>query len=128
MIYNETYKIKFYRNSRNGQRPVRDYIYNLDRSQRNKIYKYIDYLRDCDGYLNEPYSRHIISGIRELRVDFSNSHHRILYFCFIGKTIVMLHAFLKKTAKTPRQEINIALNRYYEIINNNVELYEEENI
>jgi len=122
------YKIKFYRNCSNGKRPVRDYIYNLDRSQRNKIYKYIGYLRDRGGYLDEPYSRHITSGIRELRVDFSNNHHRILYFCFIGKTIVMIHAFLKKTAKTPRREINIALNRYYEIINHNSELYEEENI
>ncbi|MFA5155458.1 MAG: type II toxin-antitoxin system RelE/ParE family toxin [Patescibacteria group bacterium] len=128
MIYNEKYRIKFYRNSRTGNRPVRDYIHHLEYRQRTKIYKYLEYLRDHGGYLDEPYSRHIVSGIRELRVDFSNHHHRLLYFCFIGRTIVILHAFLKKVDKTPPREINTALGRYYEIINNCAELYEEENI
>ncbi len=125
MIYNEIYRIKFYRNSRTGQRPIRDYIDNLDLNQRTKIYKYLEFLRSRSGYLDEPYSRHITGGIRELRVDFSNCHHRILYFCFVGKNVVILHAFLKKTGKTSHREINIALNRYYEIINHSAELYEE---
>ncbi len=67
--------------------------------------KYIEFLRIQKGYLEEPYSRHIKGKIRELRVDFGRNKHRIFYFVFVNKTIVLLHAFLKKTAKTPISEI-----------------------
>lgn len=127
MIYNEIYKIRFYRNSWNGARPVDNYINSLDPSHGTKIYKYIEFLRERGGYLDEPYGRHIIGKIRELRVDFANNRYRILYFCFVGKSIVILHAFLKKTAATPVREINIALKRYNEIINN-PKLYETQDI
>ncbi len=56
--------------------------------------------------------------IRELRVDFASQRHRIFYFTFIGQTIILLHAFLKKTAKTPPNEIRRAEGRYINVINN----------
>lgn len=118
MIYNETYKIKFYKNSRTGHNPVRDYINSLDLKYRSKIYKYIEFLRSSQGYLDEPYSRHIRGKIRELRVDFTNNRYRILYFSFVNRNIILLHAFLKKSAKTPNKDIRIAMSRYNEIINN----------
>ncbi|KKT13375.1 MAG: Phage-related protein [Candidatus Falkowbacteria bacterium GW2011_GWF2_43_32] len=123
MIYNEKYKVKFYRDSRTGRSRVYDYIESLDEKCNSKIYKYINYLVENGGYLDEPYSRHIQGKIRELRVDFSNNHYRIFYFTFIGKTIILLHAFLKKTDKTPIKEMNMALSNYNKIINN-PELYE----
>ncbi|MFA6995158.1 MAG: type II toxin-antitoxin system RelE/ParE family toxin [Patescibacteria group bacterium] len=123
MIYSEEYKIKFYRNSRTGEEPVLDYLKQLDLKDRQKINKYIDFLRDSYGYLDEPYSRHITGKIRELRVDFSNKRHRILYFSFFGKTIVLLSAFLKNTGKTPGREIYLAEKRYNDFINN-YKLYE----
>ena len=36
---------------------------------------------------------------------------RILYFSEKQNSIILLHAFVKKTQKTPQKEINIALNR-----------------
>lgn len=69
MIYNEKYQVKFYRDSKNGNSPVENYIKSLDEKCRSKIYKYINYLKDNNGYLDEPYSRHINWKIRELRVD-----------------------------------------------------------
>ncbi len=42
---------------------------------------------------------------------------------FIGRTIVMLHYFLKKTKKTPNSEIIKAKNNYIDVINN-PKLYE----
>ena len=61
---------------------------------------------------NEPYSRYIRSGIRELRIDFAHNRHRIFYITVEGKKIILLHAFLKKTPKTPRQEITRAFNNF----------------
>ena len=43
---------------------------------------------------------------------------RIFYFSFVGKTIILLHAFFKKTPKTPPQEIKRALDNYYDFITN----------
>lgn len=118
MIYNKKYQVKFYRDSRTGKSPVYDYIQCLDKKHRAKIYKYIYYLRDCEGYLDEPLSRHVVGKIRELRVDFSNNHYRIFYFIFVEKKIIFLHAYLKRTEKAPEREINIGLNNYYDVINN----------
>jgi len=68
--------------------------------------------------LDEPYSKHIFGKIRELRVDFSRNKHRIFYFTFVNKTIILLHSFLKKTAKTPRTEIEKAKGNYKDAVNN----------
>ena len=51
-------------------------------------------------------------------MDFSHSRHGIFYFTFIDKNIIFLHAFLKKTQKTPPEEIMKAENNYYNVINN----------
>ena len=117
------YKIKFF-TDRRGSSPVYDYIKKLNLKQRSKIYKYIEFLRDREGYLDEPYSRHVAGKIRELRVDFANSHHRILYFSFINKNIIILHAFLKKSPKMPRKELKIATDCYNNVINN-PQIYED---
>lgn len=118
MIYNENYKVKFYCDNQTGYSPVNEYLNSLDLKIRAKIYKYIEFLRSHDGYLDEPYSKHIQDKIRELRVDFANGRYRLLYFSFVNKNIIFLHIFLKKTAKTPNREIKIARQRYNEVINN----------
>ena len=80
--------------------------------------KYIEYLKLHEGFLDEPYSKQIKGKIRELRVDFSKNRHRIFYFTFINKNIILLHAFLKKTPKTPLGEIKKAEQNYNDVINN----------
>ncbi|MBI4321073.1 MAG: type II toxin-antitoxin system RelE/ParE family toxin [Chloroflexi bacterium] len=39
------------------------------------------------------------------------SQHRVLYFAAPGRRLVLLHAFTKKTPKTPPAEIKIAMRR-----------------
>ncbi len=118
MIYNNIeYKVSFYKDKK-GKSSVLEYIYKLPKKERSKIHKYIELLRVNKGILDEPYSKHIKGKIRELRVDFGKNRHRIFYFTFIGKNIVFLHAFLKKTPKTPEHEIKKAEDMYLNIINN----------
>jgi phage-related protein len=116
--YENKYKIKFYEDEGAGESPVLNYIENLSEKEQAKIYKYIDFLRVNGGYLEEPYSKHIKGKIRELRIDFSGNRHRIFYFAFIKKNIILLHAFLKKTDKTPLSEIQKAENNYCNILKN----------
>ncbi|MCK4473828.1 type II toxin-antitoxin system RelE/ParE family toxin [Candidatus Parcubacteria bacterium] len=121
MIYNQStieYKAKFYKDVKTGRSPALEYIEGLKDKERLKILKYIEFLREQKGYLDEPYSKHIKGKIRELRVDFSRNRHRIFYFVFIKKTIILLHAFFKKTIKTPVSEIKKAEENYQNVLKN----------
>ncbi|EXS21116.1 type II toxin-antitoxin system RelE/ParE family toxin [Acinetobacter pittii] len=45
---------------------------------------------------------------------------RVMYCTLVGKRIVMLHSFVKKTQKTPKQDLNLALDRMKEVKNANI--------
>ena len=126
MIYNESvkeYRVKFYKDIKTGRNPVLDYIEKLRDKEEAKVLKYIEFLRINKGYLDEPYSKHVKGKIRELRVDFGRNRHRIFYFVFIKKTIILLQAFLKKTTKTPTLEIKKAEENYQNVLRN-AKIYE----
>ena len=127
MNYPSEYKVYYYQSSHTKRAPVLEYIQKIPVKDRAKIAAYITLLRDWNGRLDEPYSRYIRSGIRELRIDFARNRHRIFYIIVEGKKIILLHAFLKKTLKTPKQEIIRALNNFEDYkINKNLIEYEKE--
>lgn len=116
MIYSE-YKVKFYIDLKHGNSPVLLFIEELPQNHQAKIFKYIEFLREHKGVLDEPYSKHIRGKLRELRVDFGKNRYRVFYFLFIQKTIVVLHGFSKTTAQTPVSEIKTAEERHQDVIN-----------
>lgn len=127
MNYRDEYKVYFYQNSRTGRVPVLEYLDKILTKERVKIASYITLLRDCDGRLDEPYSRYIGSGIRELRIECAYNRHRIFYIIAEAKKIIFLHAFLKRTPKTPKPEIVRALNNLKDYkINKKLIKYEQE--
>lgn len=119
----QEYKVKFYQKSSNGIMPVKEYLSKLSTKEYTKAYRYIEYLRLSNGYLEEPYSKHIKGKIRELRVDYFHNKHRLFYFTFLDKKIIILHAFNKKSKKTPIKELNKAKQYYNDVITNKY-LYE----
>ena len=127
MNFHDEYKVYYYQNSHTKRVPVLNYIRKVSIKDRAKITAYIIFLRDHNGRLDEPYSRYIYSGIRELRIEFVNNRHRIFYITVQGKNIILLHAFLKKTPKTPKQEIVRTLNNFEDYkINKKLIKYEKE--
>lgn len=127
MNHHQEYKVYYYQNSCTQRVPVLEYIRAVPTKDRGKIAAYTAFLRDRSGRLDEPYSRYIRSGIRELRIEFARNRHRILYVTIEGKRIILLHAFLKKTPKTPKQEIIRALNNFEDYkINKKLIEYEKE--
>ena len=69
-------------------------------------------LREFNIKLGMPYVRKIDkSGLRELRIKHGSDLYRIFYFAYIENKFVLLHAILKKEAKTPESDKGIAIKR-----------------
>ena len=65
--------------------------------------------------LSEPHVKHLEGKLWELRLTGRDGIARVLYVTAIGQRVVIVRAFVKKTQKTPRAEIEIALWRAREI-------------
>ena len=65
--------------------------------------------------LGEPHTKAFGEGLFELRLKGAEGIARVFFCTLIGKRIVMLHCFVKKTDRTPRRDLEIAENRMKEI-------------
>ncbi len=97
-----------------GSCPIEEYLSSLDKKIKAKLLREIDLLQQVGNELREPYSKHLIDGIFELRAKQGNNISRILYFFIINQKIILTNGFTKKTQKTPTKEINLA-KKYREI-------------
>jgi phage-related protein len=61
--------------------------------------------------MREPYVKHVEGKIWEMRMIGRDGIARSLYMTAVGKRVVVLRTFIKKSQKTPRAEIEIALKR-----------------
>lgn len=55
-------------------------------------------------------------GVREIRIH-SKSEYRVMYIASFEDAVYVLHAFVKKTQKTAKNDLAIARQRYQEILN-----------
>lgn len=62
-------------------------------------------------HVREPYVKHIDGKVWEMRMSGRDGIARSLYMTAAGKRVVILRTFVKKTQKTPRREIKLALER-----------------
>lgn len=65
--------------------------------------------------VGEPHVKHIQGKLWEMRMTGRDGIARALYVTATGRRVVVVRAFVKKTQKTPRAEIEIALKRAEEI-------------
>jgi len=106
------FKIEFYKD-RAGNEPIVDYIRRLNskaltskehRIRHKKIIEYLEVLSNLGTRAGEPYVKHIVDDIWELRP----TSDRVFFFYWKDETYLMLHHFVKKTKKTPAREIEQA--------------------
>ena len=67
--------------------------------------------------LRLPHSRAFGGGLFELRPRGRSAIARAFYCFMIGQRIVILHAFIKKSQRTPEQELKLARKRLKEFQN-----------
>jgi len=61
--------------------------------------------------VREPHVKHIEGRLWEMRMKGKSGISRALYVTAVGQRVVILRVFIKKTEKTPRHEIDLALSR-----------------
>ena len=67
--------------------------------------------------LGEPHTQPLGGGLFELRLKGAEGIARVFYCTLVGRRIVMLHSFIKKSQKTPPKERRIAETRMKEVKN-----------
>ncbi|MDR0934089.1 MAG: type II toxin-antitoxin system RelE/ParE family toxin [Burkholderiaceae bacterium] len=96
---------------------VRLDINNLPLTIRAHYKRYTDRMMIYGSHLGEPHTKALGKGLFELRIKGGEGIARVFYCTLVGKKIVMLHSFIKKTPKTPPQEMETAIRRMKEIKN-----------
>lgn len=93
-----------------GRSPVREYVAGLPPQERARLTFDLELLESLGLALGAPHVRVIRGKLWELRTT-GRLQHRVLYFAVSERRLVLLHAFTKKTQKTPSAEIDTALRR-----------------
>jgi phage-related protein len=75
----------------------------------------VELLMEFGPDLRMPHSRAMGGGLFELRPRGREGIGRALYCFVVGKRIVILHAFVKKTQTTPERDLRIARERMKEV-------------
>jgi phage-related protein len=109
------WKVEGYQDAR-GRCPVNEFLDALPAGDRARVVRTIELLKTYGVELGMPYSRHLTGKLWELRISSGRLDYRVLYFAHSGHRFVLLHAFSKKTQKTPRREIEVALRRMAELL------------
>ena len=74
-----------------------------------------DLLVDFGPNLGMPHTRTLGEGLIELRVKAKEGIARVFYCSVVEQRIVVLHAFVKKTQKIPKRELDTARRRLREV-------------
>ncbi|MCR5686240.1 MAG: type II toxin-antitoxin system RelE/ParE family toxin, partial [Lachnospiraceae bacterium] len=94
-----------------GESSVEDLINARDGKMGAKMYGLLSILQEKGTTPREPYSKHLDDGIFELRCKVGNNITRVLYFFYYEGKIILTNGFVKKTQKTPPEEIKLAKER-----------------
>ena len=97
-----------------GNKPVREWLLSLSKDDRKIVgedIKTVEY-----GWpIGMPVCRRLESKLYEVRSDISDKRIARVIFTVMGEYMILLHGFIKKSQKTPKNEIDLALKRKKEI-------------
>jgi len=80
-----------------------------------RFLRYAERMEAFGPDLGMPHTRAMGGGLFELRIKAAEGIARVFFCTVVGRRIVFLHQFVKKTDKTPLKELNIARQRMREV-------------
>jgi len=102
--------VEFYTDVR-GNSPVEEFLQSLSKRERTEAARAIELLREFGLLLGMPHARPV-GGLWELRAGAG----RIFYFAYAGRQFILLHAYRKKSRKTPKRESETAQRRWADFV------------
>ena len=82
-----------------------------------RFLRYAERMEIVGPDLGMPHTRAMGDGLFELRLKAAEGIARVLYCTVVGRKIIFLHQFVKKSNKTPPRELNVARTRMREMKN-----------
>lgn len=101
--------VKFFRHEASGTEPVLDWLKLLPKDDKKAIGEDIKAVQ-FGWPLGLPLVDHLDGDIWEVRTKLENRIARVLFVIENAK-MVLLHGFIKKDQKTPKQELSLAKDR-----------------
>jgi phage-related protein len=98
-----------------GRKPVREWLVELTPEDR-RIVGYDMQTVEFGWPIGMPLCRSLGDGLWEVRSHLTGGVIARIIFCMIEGDMVLLNSFIKKTQKTPPQEIELARKRRQEIL------------
>ena len=96
IIFHKHYFAEFYTAQTKGVQEKIDYVFTILRTVDRVPRKFLDHMEGKDG-------------LYEIRIEYGSNIYRI-FCCFDkGNLVVLFNGFQKKTQKTPRQELDLAV-------------------
>jgi phage-related protein len=93
-------------------------IFNLPDGLLARYLHLTDLMIEFGSNLGLPHTKAIDRGLFELRVKSKEGIARVFFCTKIGKKIIMLHSYIKKSQKIPKRELKITVSRMNEVKEN----------
>jgi phage-related protein len=95
---------------------VRDELEALPADMKARFRRIVELIQDHGlERVCEPHVKHLEGALWEMRMKGKDGISRAIYIAASGRRVVVVRVFVKKTQKTPRREIDLALERAKEI-------------
>lgn len=98
-----------YFESPRGEKFVQEFIDKQNFMVKGKYIGMIDFLEEYGPFLSGKYTKKLRKDLYELRI--TGKEQVRVFYTVRQKNIILLHAFKKKTQKTPQREMMLALLR-----------------
>ena len=96
IIFHKHYFVDFYLEQTEKVQEKIEYVFKILRTVQNVPKKFLDHITGIDG-------------LYEIRIEFESNIYRV-FCCFDkGNLVVLFNGFRKKSQKTPKKEIELAL-------------------
>ena len=96
---------------------VRDELEALPADMRARFRRVVELIqRHGLERMREPHVKHLEGSLWEMRMKGRDGISRAIYVTASGRRVVVVRVFIKKTEKTPRREMDLALERAKEVL------------
>lgn len=113
MQLQQAWKIDYYE-SPTGNKPVEEFINALEEKAQVKITRTIELLEEFGVNIGASHAKKLVGiPLWELRI-LGSDNIRVFYIAKEKRSFLLLHAFKKKTQKTEKKEIKVAMWRLQE--------------